>query len=559
MTPETFFETFDHLVEIPNAVAKMRELVLSLAAQGRLVAQSPSDGSADELLAEITHKTFSDFDWTSYRPIDQPLPTLPLNWRWTPTSVLCELQTGKRMKGGAQDNGVISLGGEHLKPDGSVDYSVPRFVSREFFEEMPKGRVCIHDTLMVKDGATTGKAAFVAALPEDGLAAVNEHVFILRWHNPIEKRFAFYFIRAFALDHIATKSAGLIGGIRREAVLDFPFPLPPLAEQRRIVAKVDELFALCDRLEAQLKERETRNAALARASLARFTDVPTEANIAFLFHKSYDIPPADLRKSILTVAVRGKLIPQDPNDEPAETLFKRVAEERRNNIEQSSADAPGALGAVKENEEPFQLPPSWQWIRLGDVASIKHGFAFSSDSFTSEQTAFVLTTPGNFHETGGFRDRGQKTKYYDGPVPSGFALKPGDLIIPMTEQAAGLLGSPAFIPNDGKTYLHNQRLGKLSFYSESIAPEFVFWFFNCDFFRDELARSCAGMKVRHTSPKRILKVPFPLCSLAEQRRIVVKVEQLMALVDALETQLAASRASAANLVDAIVAELTTQA
>ena len=80
--------------------------------------------------------------------------------------------------------------------------------------------------------------------------------------------------------------------------------------------------------------------------------------------------------------------------------------------------------------------------------------------------------------------------------------------------------------------------------------------FNSEFFRGELARTCTGMKVRHTSPKRVLKVPFPLPPLAEQRRIVAKVEQLMALVDALETQLAASRATAANLLSALVAELT---
>ena len=92
------------------------------------------------------------------------------------------------------------------------------------------------------------------------------------------------------------------------------------------MAKVDELMALCDRLEAQQQERETRHAALARASLARFADAPTPANLNFLFHKSYDIPPADLRKSILTLAVQGKLVPKDPNDEPAEMFLELIAQ-----------------------------------------------------------------------------------------------------------------------------------------------------------------------------------------------------------------------------------------
>ena len=109
---------------------------------------------------------------------------------------------------------------------------------------------------------------------------------------------------------------------RTDKLARLPIPLPPLAEQKRIVAKVDELMALCDRLEAQQQERETRHAALARASLARFADAPTPANLKFLFHTSYAIPPADLRKSILTLAVQGKLVPQDPNDEPAASLIR---------------------------------------------------------------------------------------------------------------------------------------------------------------------------------------------------------------------------------------------
>src|SRR5262249_50295715 len=113
-----------------------------------------------------------------------------------------------------------------------------------------------------------------------------------------------------------------------------PFPLAPLAEQKRIVAKVDELMALCDRLgeerlEEQQLELESRQTPLVHASLARFAEAPTPANLNLLFHPAFAIPPEDLRKSILTLAVHGKLVPQDPSDEPAETFLSmlRVAKD----------------------------------------------------------------------------------------------------------------------------------------------------------------------------------------------------------------------------------------
>ncbi|MDB5320020.1 MAG: restriction endonuclease subunit [Phycisphaerales bacterium] len=310
-------------------------------------------------------------------------------------------------------------------------------------------------------------------------------------------------------------------------------------------------MALCDALAAQQQERDTRHAALSRAALARFADAPTRANLELLVHSSFAIPPAQLRNSIITLAVRGKLVAQDATDDSAEALLREIAVEKRKGVEGEIAVSPSP---VEEDERPFPLPPSWKWARLGDIASIKHGFAFSSENFTSEAAPFVLTTPGNFHEKGGFRYRGPKTKYYRGAVDPDFIFKPGDLIIPMTEQAAGLLGSPAFIPDDGTTYIHNQRLGKLNFFSDFTLPGFFFWFFNCTFFRNELSRTCTGMKVRHTSPKRILNVPVPMCSLAEQRRIVAKVDELTALVDQLEAQLAAARAKGEKLLEAAVAQ-----
>ena len=171
---------------------------------------------------------------------------------------------------------------------------------------------------MANSYALVGKVAIVRKVPQRAtfgafLAAIRPVL--------IEPYFLLYVLRSPRMQAAFRASSSQttnIANISLGRMRPLPFPLPPLAEQKRIVAKVDELMALCDRLEAQQQERETRHAALARASLARFADAPTPANLHFLFHPSYAIPPADLRKSILTLAVQGKLVPQDPNDEPAD-------------------------------------------------------------------------------------------------------------------------------------------------------------------------------------------------------------------------------------------------
>jgi type I restriction enzyme S subunit len=157
---------------------------------------------------------------------------------------------------------------------------------------------------------------------------------------------------------------------------------------------------------------------------------------------------------------------------------------------------------------------------LADLCDIKHGFAFKSEFFT-DGGDYVLLTPGNFYESGGYRDRGEKQKYYSGEIPDGFVLSKGDLLVAMTEQAAGLLGSPVLIPESDK-FLHNQRLGLVT--KKPGVPwtnEFFFHVFNTYAVRKAIHDSASGVKVRHTSPTKIgeVVVSFPI-SIARQRAIV---------------------------------------
>lgn len=151
--------------------------------------------------------------------------------------------------------------------------------------------------------------------------------------------------------------------------------------------------------------------------------------------------------------------------------------------------------------------------KLGDLFKIKHGHAFKGEYF-SDSGPYVVLTPGNFHDEGGFKKK-SKEKYYTGEVPPGFILKRGDLIIAMTEQAEGLLGSSALVPENG-LYLHNQRLGLVEDLADDIDKQFLYYLFNHRPVRQQIRASSSGVKVRHTSPSRVYEVTVGLPSLPAQ-------------------------------------------
>ena len=193
-----------------------------------------------------------------------------------------------------------------------------------------------------------------------------------------------------------------------------------------------------------------------------------------------------------------------------------------------------------------QRGPGWVEKPFAELCNIKHGYAFEGEFFSTEGE-YVLLTPGNFYETGGYRDRGEKQKYYSGEIPRDYVLDEGDLLVAMTEQAAGLLGSPILVPESDK-FLHNQRLG-LVLKKPDVAwtNEFFFHVFNIQSVRKAIHASASGVKVRHTSPTKIgeVVVGFPT-SLADQKRIVSTLASLAAetdhLVSIYERKLAALEA-----------------
>lgn len=161
---------------------------------------------------------------------------------------------------------------------------------------------------------------------------------------------------------------------------------------------------------------------------------------------------------------------------------------------------------------------SWPVTRMGEYFRVKHGYAFKGEYFDS-QGPYVLLTPGSFHEEGGYRDQGEKTKFYTGDVPEDYILDEGDLLVAMTEQAPGLLGSSAWISETG-LFLHNQRLGRIVALDEhSLDKRFLYYLFNTKSVRDQISATATGGKVRHTAPDRISQVRFRLPPLNAQQQI----------------------------------------
>ena len=270
-------------------------------------------------------------------------------------------------------------------------------------------------------------------------------------------------------------------------------------------------MALCDRLEAQQQEREQQHTALSRASLARFADAPTPANLQLLFHKSYTIPPADLRKSILTLAVQGLLVPHDTESASWKT---RKLKELTTKIGSGSTPSGG-----KESYQDSGVP----LIRSMNVhfgGFVRHGLAF----LNAEQA--------------------EKLK--------NVTVKADDVLLNITGAS---IGRVATAPKDMEGARVNQHVCILRPTFE-IIPPFLELFLASPVVQNLIDDIQVGATREALTKAMIEQFEIPVPSLAEQRRIVAKVEQLMALVDALETQLAASRATAKNLLDALVAELT---
>ena len=213
------------------------------------------------------------------------------------------------------------------------------------------------------------------------------------------------------------------------------------------------------------------------------------------------------------------------------------------------------LSAKMKQTELGEIPEDWEVKSLGDIFSIKHGYGFEGQFFSSENNQHIVVTPGNFKLEGGFQKQKQPI-YYTGTYPDEFKLKPNDLIIMMTDLSknSDTLGNPAIVPDDGNDYLHNQRIGLIQIHNDSFVKDYIYLLLCTKEYHEAVVATAAGSTVKHTSPKRIYSINLIVSTSKEEQTAIANVLSSMDKeIETLNTKLEKYR----NLKTAMMQQLLT--
>nr|WP_305956325.1 restriction endonuclease subunit S [Xanthomonas oryzae] len=348
-----------------------------------------------------------------------------------------------------------------------------------------------------------------------------------------------------------------ISNMSSKSLASISVPLPPVAEQHRIVAKVDELMALCDRLDARQADADSAHAQLVQALLDSLTQARDAEDFAHSwqrlaehFHTLFTTESSidSLKQTLLQLAVMGKLVPQDPNDEPASELLKRIAEEKARLVVEGKINKQKPLAAFDEEAAPFELPAGWKWTSLAQVAVVNPRNA-AADSL---EVSFV---PMTFIGTRFDGQHAQETRLW-AKVKQGFThFAEGDVgvakITPCFENSKACVFSNLVNGlGAGTTELHVVRP-----VCQTLDPRYVLAYLKSPQFLLVGETKMTGTAGQKRLPKNFVETnPFPLPPLAEQHRIVAKVDELMALCDQLKARLGEARQVHGNLANALIGQ-----
>ncbi|MGA1832461.1 restriction endonuclease subunit S [Rhizobium wenxiniae] len=569
MNPERLLQHYEQIADAPDAIARLRRFILDLAVRGKLVPQDSADEPASELLKRIAAEKARLVKTGTIRK-EKMLPPLssaggtfelPDKWTWARLGQLAQLVTsGSRdwAKHYSNEGAIFVRMGNLSKDHYRLRLDHVQRVKAPDDGEGTRTRLETGDILI----SITGDVGMLGLIPEGfGEAYINQHTAMVRPVAELRGRYLAELFRSpFAQQQFNEPQRGIKNSFRLSDVTEFVVPLPPLAEQHRIVAKVDELMALCDELEAARTERETKRDRLAAASLARLNTPDPETfrdDARFVLDALQALTARpdqikQLRQTILNLAVRGKLVSQDPADEPAEELLELITAERDALVRRKEIRREAPLEPVTARDCPHAIPSSWAWSRVGDaVLFTQYG---SSQKSHASQNGVPVLTMGNIQDGSVIWGNEKRIPESSDDLPALY-LKTSDLLYNRTNSAE-LVGKTGIYrgQNDVRTFAsYLIRLRPSLLHS---SPVYLNVAMNAPSFRETqivpLIKKQTGQANVSGSALKNMLIPIP--PLAEQHRIVAKFDELMAHCDQLETSLTIADETRRRLLDALLAE-----
>lgn len=554
-------ETFDLLATAPQGAAKLRELILSLAVHGKLLPQDHDDEPASKSLALIAaakDRLIAGGTIKQHRPAGtiaqaDKLFELPAGWGWSRLADLVAILNGRAYaKDELLDSGMPVLRVGNL------------FTSNHWYYSnlsLEPDKYCDVGDLLFAWSASFGP--FIWPGPK---VIYHYHIWKLNLHSTkdLDKLYLYTFLLKKTQEIKAAGHGVSMLHMTKEKMEKIVVPVPPLAEQRRIVARVEELMGLCDELETRGRLQDEQHARLvatlfdalvASASPEELAD--NWQRVARHFDLLLDRPAAvdALEQTVLQLAVRGLLVRQDPGDEPASALLARIRAEKARLTATGKIKRTETLSAVVADEQVFRVPKIWTWARLGEaVNSSEAGWSPRCDDGPRRDGAWGVLKVSAV-SWGEFRSHENKQLPAALKGRAEYEVHDGDYLISRANTAE-LVARSVVVAKPEPRLMLSDKLIRLEI-SALVNRRYINLVNSAEFARAYYAENASGTSgsMKNVSRQVILDLPMPLPPLAEQHRIVARVEELRGLCAKLRQRLQQAQATQSNLADALVSNV----
>ena len=562
MNADELLRHYERVVDASDAVSRLRRFILDLAVRGKLVPQDVNDVPAHVQLDEIDNRRSqlamagkTSPERGSLDAVDGPFD-LPSSWVWTRLGRLTSyLQRGKSPK--YADVGGAPVVSQKCVQWRGLDLSAARMVALDSLAEYDEVRF-LQDGDLLWNSTGTGTIGRIIRLvqPLDRLVC-DSHVSVVRCLG-VHSEFIRTWLRSDAVyGGIEGRAAGSTNQVELTAQMASSqvVPLPPLAEQHRIVAKVEELMALCDGLAAARAEGEAARERLTAASLARL-NTPNPETFREDARFALDALPAltardhqikQLRQTILNVAVRGKLVAQDPGNESASALLHRIANDGMQQGLAGRVRKRKAMPSLDVGEALFDLPVGWAWARFPDLGYFGRGKSKhrprNDPSLFDGGTHLVIQTGDVARSRGVIRTH--TSRYNEVGLAQSYKWPAGTLCITIAANIAdsGILEFDACFPDSVVGFVPSHIFDNARYFEYFVRTA-----------KANLLEFAPATAQKNINLEILESVLIPLPPLNEQRQIVARIDELMARCDQLEESLRTANHHAARLLDALLHE-----